>query len=262
MNHRIADAQGATPDRALERAIKMDEIQIVFQPQVDPASGGVSGVEALVRWSGEDNAAQLFARATAAGLGERLSRHAQRKAIGMAARWTGHLEALGLSINIAAEEIGRDSYIDWLVHEIEAHRFNPARLTVELTESRALDDPAEAASRLQRLRDLGVRVALDDVGTGYANLAYLAQLPLDGIKIDRGLVAEMASEKGRHVVRSLIRMAHDLGYATVVEGVETLAQHALVSGWGCDLVQGFLAAGPLDEAELARFVAASQRVAA
>jgi len=250
------------PDRALEAAISRNAIGIVFQPQVDPLSGQVIGAEALARWSGEPDTATLFDRARTAGLGERLSRHAQRKAIAMAACWTGPLADLGLSINIAAEEIGRDSYVDWLVHEIEAHRFDPHRLTVELTESRSLADPRAASTRLEALRSIGVRVALDDLGTGYANLAYLTQLPLDGVKIDRGLVAGMDSEKGRILVHALIGMARKLGYAIVVEGVETLAQHALVSDWGFDLVQGFLAAGPLDEAELARFVAVRRRAAA
>lgn len=260
-DHRAA-ADDAPRDDALEAAIAQDRIAIVFQPQVDPASSAVLAVEALVRWADEEDTTALFARAERAGLGERLSRHAQRKAIAMAARWTGALDGLHLSINLAAEELARASYVDWLLHELSAQRLAPQRLTVELTESAALHDVAAAAERLERLRAAGVRIALDDVGTGYANLAWLAQLPLDAIKIDRGLVAQMNGDKGRILVRSLIDLARALGVASVVEGVETLGQHALVSEWGCDLVQGFLAAGALDEAELARFVAVSRRAAA
>lgn len=249
-------------DRALERAIADDRVMLRFQPQIDPQTGFVAGVEALARWDGEADTEALFARAKASGLIERLSRHVQRKAIAAAARWTGDLAALNLSINVVAEDLGRDGYDDWLLHELDANRLDPARLTVEITESSLVGDPASAADRLACLRASGIRVALDDFGVGYANFAYLAQLPLDGLKIDRGLVAELASNKGRIVVRTMLAMARELGLVTVVEGVETLAQHQLVSDWGCDLVQGFLAAGALDEAELARFVAISRRVAA
>lgn len=249
-------------DRALERAIADDRVALRFQPQVDPQNGIVAGVEALARWDGEADTEALFARAKASGLVERLSRHVQRKAISTAARWAGDLAALNLSINVVAEDLGRDGYEDWLLHEIDAHRLDAARLTIEITENSLVADPVGAAERLSRLRAAGIRVALDDFGVGYANMAALAQLPLDGLKIDRGLVAELGSDKGRILVRSMLAMARELGLATVVEGVETLAQHQLVTDWGCDLVQGFLAAGALDEAELARFVAVSRRAAA
>lgn len=249
-------------DIALEQAIAADRITLRFQPQVEPASGIVVGVEALARWDGEPDSEALFGRAKAGGLVERLSRHVQGKAIAIAARWEGELASLALSLNVAAEDLDRDGFDDWLLNQIAAHQFDPARLTLEITEGSLLADPAAASARLARLRAAGVRVALDDFGVGYANMAMLASLPLDGLKIDRALVAELSSEPGRIIVRAILALARDLGLVSVVEGVETLAQHALVADWGCDLVQGFLAAGALDQDELARFVAVSRRVAA
>jgi EAL domain-containing protein (putative c-di-GMP-specific phosphodiesterase class I) len=114
------------------------------------------------------------------------------------------------------------------------------------------------AVRLNCLRAQGVRIAVDDFGTGYANLAYLTSLPLDAIKIDRAMVADIVGgSRDRIVVKAMIRLARELDLAVVVEGVESTAQLALLVDWGCDLYQGFLGAGALDEQELVRFVAAS-----
>ena len=102
----------------------------------------------------------------------------------------------------------------------------------------------------------GLRIAVDDFGTGYASLAYLISLPLDAIKIDRGLVTDIVGgERDRIVVRAMIHLARELDLKVVVEGVETTGQLALLADWGCDLYQGFLGAGALTEEELKRFVA-------
>ena len=245
-------------DRALERAIASDSIEIRFQPQSDPRSGRVEGAEALARWSGAETPENLFARAAAVGLTERLSRHIQRKAVQMAGRWTGPLGGLRLSLNLAPEDLARHGYDDWLVHELQAARLDPARLTLEITENSLVIDREIVSTRLARLRALGIQIAIDDFGTGYSNLAYLTSLPLDTLKIDRGLIADLVGgSRDRIVVKAMIGMARELGLKVVIEGVETTAQLALVADWGCDLYQGFLVAGALDEAELGRFVATS-----
>lgn len=245
-------------DRALQQALADDAIAIAFQPQTDPCSGRVEGAEALARWSGATSPEQLFARAAAVGLTERLSRHVQRKALHMMGRWRGPLKSLRLSLNLAPEDLAREGYDDWLVAELAAAKVDPKRLTLEITESSLVMDRAIVATRLTRLRDLGIEIAIDDFGTGYANLAYLTSLPLDTLKIDRGLIAEIVGgTRDRIVVKAMIGMARELGLKVVVEGIETAGQLALVADWGCDLYQGFLSAGALDEAELRRFVSAS-----
>jgi len=125
-----------------------------------------------------------------------------------------------------------------------------------------VDQPA-VAERLARLRDAGLAIAVDDFGTGYASLAYLTTLPLDTIKIDRGLIADIVGgERDRIVVRAMIRLARELDLQVVVEGVESRAQLALLADWGCDLYQGFLGAGALTHEELLRFVTASNALEA
>lgn len=251
------------PDAELERAITLGEPTLVYQPQIETRTGRLAGAEALVRWRGEPNAATLFERAARAGLGERLSRAVQKRAITAAAAWSGPLDGLKLSINLIPEDLARDGYDDWLLEEIGLAGLDPERLTVEITESALLADCAAIPRRLERLRSRGVRVALDDFGTGYASLSYLSRLPLDVIKIDRDLVANIGSGKRDGIVlRALIRLARDLDLRLLAEGVESAAQLALLAEWGCLHYQGFYGAGALSEVELARFAAAAQMRAA
>jgi EAL domain-containing protein (putative c-di-GMP-specific phosphodiesterase class I) len=250
-------------DRALEQALADDRIAIRFQPQIEPATGRIRGVEALARWDAVATPEKLFERAAACGLTERLSRHIQRKALRVAGAWTGPLAGLSLSINLLAEDLARDGYEDWLLGEIAIAGLAPERLTVEITENSLVADRPLVATRLARLRDAGVQIAVDDFGTGFASLAYLTSLPLDALKIDRGLIADLVGgERDRIVVRAMIRLARELDLKVIVEGVESNGQLALLSDWGCDLYQGFLGAAALDEAELERFVAAAHAVAA
>ena len=261
---RRASDTGATPpaapqrDLMLEAVIAHEQVDVLFQPLIEPATGRIVGAEALARSSVVHSADQLFARAWAGGLAERLSRLVQRKALRCAAVWEGPLKGLGLSINVLPADICRDGYERWLLEEIQAVGIDPSRVTAEITESALLSDQEAVAERLARLRKAGIRIAVDDFGTGYASLAYLTSLPLDAIKIDRGLVADIVGgERDRIVVKAMIHLARELDLKIVVEGVETTDQLALLADWGCDLYQGFLGAGALTHEELSRFVAAA-----
>jgi EAL domain-containing protein (putative c-di-GMP-specific phosphodiesterase class I) len=265
---RASDQLGPAPakprrDRALEAAIARNRIQVHFQPQIELATGHVSGVEALARWEGANSPEDLFARAAATGQSERLSRLIQRKALRMAGKWTGPLAELRISINLLADDLTRPGYERWLLDEIAAAGLKPERVTAEITENGLLADQPAAAARLAMLRAAGVRIAVDDFGTGYCSLAYLTSLPLDTLKIDRGLIADIVGgSRDRIVVKAMIRLARELELSVIVEGVESTAQLTLLSEWGCDLYQGFLGAGALDEAALTRFVASTQAAAA
>jgi len=261
---RASDRKAPAPvppvrDQLLESIIAHEQVEVLYQPQIEPSSGRIAGAEALARSAITPSALTLFARAAAAGLGERLSRLVQRKALRSAAVWEGPLKGLKLSINLLPEDISRDGYEQWLLDEVEANGMDPKRLTVEITESALLVDQPAVAERLSRLRDAGISIAIDDFGTGYASLAYLTTLPLDMIKIDRGLIADIVGgQRDRIVVRAMIRLARELDLAVAVEGVESTPQLQLLAEWGCDLYQGFLGAGALTEEELWRFVAAAQ----
>ena len=265
---RASDQKAPAPvtsvrDTLLETVIAHEGIDVLYQPIIDPKTGRIVGAEALARSSLVSSADALFARAAAAGLGERLSRLVQRKALRSAAVWEGPLKGLRLSINLLPEDISREGFDEWLLGEIAAAGIDPGRVTAEITESALLVDQQAVAERLARLREAGVRVAADDFGTGYTSLAYLTTLPLDMLKIDRGLIADIVGgSRDRIVVRALIQLARELELQVVVEGVESTAQLALLVEWGCDLYQGFRGAGALTHEELTRFVAAAQVEAA
>jgi EAL domain-containing protein (putative c-di-GMP-specific phosphodiesterase class I) len=255
----------ATPrrDLLLEAAIAHEQVDVLFQPLIDPATGMIAGAEALARSPVVADGALLFARAEAGGLSERLSRLVQRKALRLAAVWEGPLKGLGLSINLLPADLSRPGYEDWLLDEIRVAGIDPRRVTAEITESALLIDQEAVAERLHKLRAAGLRIAVDDFGTGYASLAYLTSLPLDAIKIDRGLVRDIVGgERDRIVVKAMIHLARELDLKVVVEGVETTSQLSLLAEWGCDLYQGFLSAGALTHEELTRFVAAANAEAA
>jgi EAL domain-containing protein (putative c-di-GMP-specific phosphodiesterase class I) len=247
-----------TRDLMLEAVIAHEQVELKYQPIFDASTNSLVGAEALSRSSVARDAETLFARANSAALGERLSRLVQRKALRSAAVWEGPLADLRISINLLPSDISREGYDRWLLEEIEAVGIDPARITLEITESALVADRESVAARLTRLREAGLRIAVDDFGTGYASLAYLTSLPLDMLKIDRGLVAEIARrERDRIVVKALIQLARELGLKILVEGVETVEQLALIKEWGCDLYQGFLGAAPLTHEELVRFAGGS-----
>jgi EAL domain-containing protein (putative c-di-GMP-specific phosphodiesterase class I) len=261
---RASDA-GATPpaaptrDLMLEAVIAYEQVELLYQPQIEPRTGWVVGVEALARSPIASSARELFARATAGGLQERLSRLLQRKALRAAVLWEGPLKGLKLSINLLPQEISRAGYEQWLLEEVHAAGIDPKRITAEITESALVSDNQAVAARLDRLRDAGIRIAIDDFGTGYASLAYLTTLPLDIIKIDRGLIADLVGdERSQIVVKALIRLARELGLEVIVEGVESAEQLDLLKDWGCDLYQGFLGSQPLTIDELTLFVGEPQ----
>ncbi len=245
-------------DPILEASIAEEQVDVLYQPLIEPATGRIVGAEALARSLVEADATTLFARASAGGLAERLSRLVQRKALRCAASWQGPLKTLGLSINVLPADLARPGYEDWLLAEIADAGLDPKRVTAEITESALLLDQEVVAKRLTRLRSAGLKIAVDDFGTGYASLAYLISLPLDSIKIDRGLITDIVGgERDRIVVKALVHLAGELDLKVVVEGVETTGQLALLAEWGCDLYQGFLGAGALSHQELHRFVAAA-----
>ncbi|QIG80135.1 GGDEF domain-containing phosphodiesterase [Stakelama tenebrarum] len=239
----------------VQGAIDRGEIATLFQPQVAVSTGKLSGTEALARWNhpqrGEIGAETLFAAAARADMTATLSEHVQARALAAAAAWPAVLKPLRLSINVTAEDVARPGFADRLLGRIDASGFPRSRLTIEITESSIMEELGEAARLLAELRTAGCRVAIDDFGTGYSSLAYLKALPLDYLKIDKKLSQDITgSARDRIVVRGVIDMARSLGLTVIAEGVETREQLELLAKDGCQYVQGFLFAEPLDVAAL------------
>jgi diguanylate cyclase (GGDEF)-like protein len=243
----------------LRQAIDDDNLELLFQPVVDLASNRIVGVEALTRWHhpmlGQLPAETLMGVAESAQLTLQLGSHILGKAIAEARRWPRALGALRLSVNVAAEDMAVADFAQRVLRVLNRHDFEPARLTIEVTESGLMRDVEHAARVLADLRSAGVRVAIDDFGTGYSSLAYLKALPLDYLKIDKQLLGGgEAGTRERVVLGGVIEMAHSLGLTVVAEGVETEAQRLALRRDGCDFYQGFLCSPPLASSRLAALV--------
>lgn len=244
----------------LESALAQDEIEVLFQPQVDTSSGRAVGVEALARWQhpdlGELGPASLFDIASRSGTIAALSRHIQDRALAQAAAWTAPLDELRLSLNVTSEDIAEPRFADEMLERLTNTDFPASRLTLEITEAGLVKDLKRAARVLDELRGHGLRIAMDDFGTGYSSLAYLKDLPVDALKLDHGFTRDITgSTKARIIVSSVIGMARDLGLTVIAEGVETEQQRALLAEQGVALCQGFLFAPPLSSVALAEWTA-------
>lgn len=243
----------------LHRAIDRQEIDVRFQPQVHLIDGRIAGVEALARWHhprlGEVGAETLLAAADRAGLGIALSDHVQALALRRAADWPDALSRMRIAVNVTATDLSRTPFVSRFLARVHEAGIAPGRVTAEVTEGAMIDNLHAASAALAALRAGGCRVALDDFGTGYSSLSYVAALPLDYLKIDRSLTqAAVGDARSRVVLQGVLSIAEGLGLETIAEGVETEPQRLLLAARGCTFYQGFLCAGPLDDAGLIALV--------
>ncbi len=246
----------------LHRAIERHEIDVRFQPQVNLIDGRIVGVEALARWHhprlGEVGAETLLAAADRAGLGVALSDHVQALALRRAVEWPDALSRMRVAVNVTATDLSRTPFVSRFLARVHEAGIAPGRVTAEVTEGAMIDNLHAAGTALAALRAAGCRVALDDFGTGYSSLSYVATLPLDYLKIDRSLTQSAVGDaRNRVVLQGVLGIAEGLGLETVAEGVETDAQRLMLAARGCTLYQGFLCAGPLDDAGLIELVRAA-----
>jgi EAL domain-containing protein (putative c-di-GMP-specific phosphodiesterase class I) len=157
---------------------------------------------------------------------------------------------MNVSINLSARDLTDATLPDRFASLLHRHRCAAQWISLEITESAVLDDPAHAIRNLERLHALGCRLAIDDYGTGYSSLAYLRRLPVHELKIDKSFVIGMAGDASDAlIVRSTIDLAHNMGLSVVAEGVEDDATLDRLRGMGCDMVQGYLLSRPLGAAE-------------
>ncbi len=172
---------------------------------------------------------------------DRLGEFALRRAISDAARWSD----LYVSVNLSPVQVRDRAFIELVSLVLKETGFEPARLVLEMTESVLIENPDETAARLQELRALGVRLALDDFGSGYSSLSYLQKLPFDKLKVDRSFVAALdQSANGGVIIQAIVTLGRALGMGIVIEGVETEEQRVLLRLAGCNEMQGYLFAKP------------------
>ena len=251
----------------LRRAIEEDRLVLRYQPVVDLASGGVVGVEALVRY--EDRAGSLVEPAAfldvaeESGLVVPLGRWVLAEACRqLGAWWDAHPAAarLTLAVNLAAAQLAQPDLVAQVDAALAASGLLPEALCLELTESALVEAAHSSLANLERLRARGVRLALDDFGTGYSSLTYLKRFPVGVLKVDRSFVDGLGSDPDdTAIVDAVVGLGRSLGLTTVAEGVETAQQASRLKDLGCDLVQGYYYARPLAAEDVAALVAPEGR---
>ncbi len=246
----------------LRLAMHEDQLFVVYQPITQLTDGGVTGVEALVRWQhpvrGVVPPIEFIGVAEETGLITPLGAFVLNAGCHQMAVWEQELGAHApqlLSVNLSRAQLVEPTLVGEVRQALQASGLAPARLQLEITESLAAESPLIQA-RLHELKALGVMLALDDFGTGYSSLASLHLWPVDVIKIDRSFVSQVTtSAHHRVLVEATVRVARSLGMGTVAEGVETAEQAAVLATLQCDKAQGYLYARPLDVVAATRWLA-------
>ncbi|AOE83124.1 diguanylate cyclase [Pseudomonas sp. TCU-HL1] len=245
---------------ALQKAIDTNDFTLNYQPQIDGRTGKVTGYEALLRWKhpqlGNVSPAQFIPIAEQTGQIIPLSEWV----LATACRTCRRLLDLGLSgtavaVNISAVHFQRNNFVDSIRHILQEARLPAELLELEITETVLLADAERAIARLQELKILGVRLSIDDFGTGFSSLNYLKHLPIDKVKIDRAFVQEIISDHhDAAITQGIISMAHLLRIKVIAEGVETESQYAFLNKSRCDEYQGYYFARPMPFEQLEAFL--------
>ncbi|THF67728.1 EAL domain-containing protein [Deinococcus sp. Arct2-2] len=247
----------------LRQAVQRSELKLYYQPLIETQSGKVRGMEALLRWHhprlGWLSPATFIPIAEESGLivspvGEWVLTEACRQNV---AWQRAGLPPVRVSVNVSALQFSREDFVETVAAALASSGLEGHWLELELTETLVMRRVSDSARQLARLRELGVSIAIDDFGTGHSSLAYLRQLPIDTLKIDRSFVSgldDSPSGGTRPLIQAMIAMGHALGLTVVAEGVETEAQLQWLSQQGCDLTQGFLLARPQAPEHLEEFL--------
>ena len=241
----------------LDTAIDAGELWIAYQPKLDIRTNRMTGAEALVRWThpekGPISPAEFVLAAEQSGRIQKLTTYVLERAIQAAAALNKRGVPFTVAVNLSARLIDDKSLPEWIAALLDQHGLAPEKLILEITETAALGTSAAHLDNLDRLRDLGVEISVDDYGTGLSTLDYLKKIPACEIKIDKSFVQAMHRSDGdRVIVNSTIQLAHSLGRRVVAEGVEDRETLYALERMGCDVAQGFYIGRPMPLRGLAR----------
>jgi diguanylate cyclase (GGDEF)-like protein/PAS domain S-box-containing protein len=249
----------------LQKAAEQGDFHLDYQPIVCLATGEFHGVEALVRWNHAERGAMapsaFIPLAEEVGaiipIGRQVLRLACKQLVDWQARFPRE-KPLSVNVNLSVRQIQGSPFVEDVRQVLEETGLPPECLKLEITESLIMEDRIAAAHTLKRLKSIGVRIFLDDFGTGYSSLGYLHTLPIDALKIDRTFTAQLnTEERGAHLVRTIVNVAHDLGMEVVAEGAETEAHVRKLRELGCEFAQGFHFCPPVKPEDIEVLLAGS-----
>jgi diguanylate cyclase (GGDEF)-like protein len=243
-------------------ALDANEFFLMYQPTFDLSTETVTGIEALLRWRhptrGIVSPDVFIPIAEETGTIVPIGRWVLAEACRQAAAWRRRGHAIGIAVNVSPRQLDEPSFVPDVQSVLAASGLEATALSLEITETTLMREPALAARQLRELKRLGVRIAIDDFGTGYSSLAYLRQFPVDTLKIDRSFISGIASSKeSTALIRTLIQLGKTLGLEMLGEGIEDHDQLRRLQREQCDLGQGYLLARPLDLPGIETFLAAN-----
>jgi EAL domain-containing protein (putative c-di-GMP-specific phosphodiesterase class I) len=248
----------------LRRAVEAGELVLHYQPKMNLVEGRVTSVEALVRWRhptrGFVQPADFIPFAEQTGYISAITRWVLERSIEQCGVWERTGLRIRMCVNVSARDLqSGDELVSQVSAGLAAAELPAGMLCLEITESALMEDPLSAQSTLRKLRELGVTTSIDDYGTGYSSLAYIKQLAVNELKIDRAFVGGMeADRRNAAIVRSTIELGHNLGLTVVAEGVETEHELAELRRFGCDEAQGYFFARPMAAPALERWLSGAR----
>jgi EAL domain-containing protein (putative c-di-GMP-specific phosphodiesterase class I) len=246
----------------LRHAIELEELTLAYQPLVDAPSCEMIGVEALVRWNrpghGPISPEAFIPIAETSGLIEALGLLVLRKACEAARHWPD----LRVAVNVSPGQFRNPAFADYVRSVLNITEIEAERVTLEITEGYIIQNPERTRQSIERLKRLGVKVALDDFGSGFSSIGYLRQFGFDRIKIDRSLTMNVLEDnRAREMVKATVALARSLDIPVTAEGIETEEQGRALAGFGCDELQGYFYGKPMPEAEISRRLAVQMATA-
>ena len=249
MNQKLADA------------LEYDEFYLVYQPQYDTSTDKVVGAEALLRWSfdGEDiSPAKFVPLLENRGRIIPVGKWVIRQACQQQARWKQQGLDIVVSVNISALQFADEGFVESLVSPMREFGVTPEKIEVEITEGILIENVDQVIQKLEQLKQLGIRISIDDFGTGYSSLAYLRQLPLDKLKIDRAFVKGIPDADDGVIASSIVMLSDLLNLEVIAEGVETIEQIDFLKNHGCSQFQGYFYSKPILPENVVAFANSSQ----
>lgn len=246
----------------LRRAVELQEFRVAYQPIISLKTGRLSGFEALVRWQhpqrGEMAAVDFIDRAEETALIVQLGEWVVEEACRQLRSWQEEVEGgreLSVSVNLSKRQVGEQGLVEVVERVLRSTGIRGSDLKLEITESVIMENPDSIAGVLERLKQLGVEIHMDNFGTGYSSLSYLHRFPLDLVKIDRAFMSTKSPEHNyTDVIQTVVAMAHILNMRVTVQGVQTQEQVEQMIALGCDYAQGYFFSMPLDAAAAGRII--------